>query len=55
MSNPTARWFFGVRADDVTWDEMLAHIEAQHGFKVANAQMEFVGYCADCQARENEE
>jgi len=27
VSNPTARWFFGVRADDVTWDEMLAHIE----------------------------
>ena len=27
MSNPTARWFFGVRADDVTWDEMLARIE----------------------------
>lgn len=28
MNDPTARWFFGVRADDVTWDEMLARIEA---------------------------
>jgi len=27
VNGPTARWFFGVRADDVTWDEMLAHIE----------------------------
>jgi len=24
---PTARWFFGVRADDVTWEEMLACVE----------------------------
>ena len=27
MNGPTARWFLGVRADDLTWDELLAHIE----------------------------
>ncbi len=27
MTPPTARWFLGVRADDVTWDETLARIE----------------------------
>lgn len=27
MNPPTARRFFGVRADDVTWDETLARIE----------------------------
>ena len=27
MNEPTARWFFGVRADDVTWDETLARVE----------------------------
>ncbi|MFZ5916114.1 MAG: WecB/TagA/CpsF family glycosyltransferase [Chloroflexota bacterium] len=28
MSAPAARHFFGVRADDVTWDEFLALVEA---------------------------
>ena len=28
MNDPTACWFFDVRTDDVTWEEMLAHIEA---------------------------
>jgi N-acetylglucosaminyldiphosphoundecaprenol N-acetyl-beta-D-mannosaminyltransferase len=27
VNEPTARWFFGVRADDVTWDETLAWAE----------------------------
>jgi N-acetylglucosaminyldiphosphoundecaprenol N-acetyl-beta-D-mannosaminyltransferase len=27
VNGPIARWFLGVRADDVTWDELLAHIE----------------------------
>jgi N-acetylglucosaminyldiphosphoundecaprenol N-acetyl-beta-D-mannosaminyltransferase len=27
VNGPTARWFLGVRADDLTWDELLAHIE----------------------------
>jgi len=27
VNGPTARWFFGVRADDVTWDETLARVE----------------------------
>jgi N-acetylglucosaminyldiphosphoundecaprenol N-acetyl-beta-D-mannosaminyltransferase len=27
VNAPTSRWFFGVRADDVTWDETLARIE----------------------------
>ena len=31
-------------------DEILSHIEAQHDFKVTGTQMEFVGYCVDCQA-----
>jgi Fe2+ or Zn2+ uptake regulation protein len=31
-------------------DEMLSHIEAEHDFKVTESQMEFVGYCVDCQA-----
>lgn len=29
-------------------DEVLSHIEAEHGFKVTNRQMEFLGYCANC-------
>jgi len=28
VNEPTARWFFGVRADDVTWDETLAWVES---------------------------
>lgn len=40
-----------IEVECVLVDEMLAHIEAQHGFTVASAQMEFIGYCADCQAR----
>jgi N-acetylglucosaminyldiphosphoundecaprenol N-acetyl-beta-D-mannosaminyltransferase len=28
VNDPAASWFFGIRTDDVTWDEMLAHIEA---------------------------
>jgi len=27
VNEPTARWFFGVRADDVTWDETLTWVE----------------------------
>lgn len=27
-SAPAARWFLGVRADDVTWDEFLARVQA---------------------------
>jgi N-acetylglucosaminyldiphosphoundecaprenol N-acetyl-beta-D-mannosaminyltransferase len=27
VNEPTARWFLGVRADDVTWDETLAWVE----------------------------
>jgi N-acetylglucosaminyldiphosphoundecaprenol N-acetyl-beta-D-mannosaminyltransferase len=27
VNAPAARWFFGVRADDLTWDETLARIE----------------------------
>jgi Fur family ferric uptake transcriptional regulator len=33
-------------------DEILTHIKTEHGFKVTNAQIEFTGYCADCQAME---
>jgi Fe2+ or Zn2+ uptake regulation protein len=36
-------------------DEILSHVEEEHDFEVTNAQMEFLGYCADCQSRENEE
>lgn len=29
-------------------DEILAHIQAEHGFKTTVTQIEFAGYCADC-------
>lgn len=32
-------------------DEVLSHIEQEHGFKVTNTRMEFRGYCADCWAK----
>lgn len=32
-------------------DETLAHLEEEHDFKVTDTQMEFAGYCTDCQAR----
>ena len=35
-------------------DEMLSHIETDHNFKVTHTQIEFLGYCADCQAMEQE-
>lgn len=32
-------------------DDVLGHIEQEHGFRVTNTQMEFRGYCADCGAK----
>jgi Fur family ferric uptake transcriptional regulator len=32
-------------------DEMLSRIRDRYRFQVTGTQMEFVGYCADCQAR----
>ncbi len=36
-------------------DEILSHIEEDHDFEVTNTQMEFLGYCADCQSVKNRE
>ncbi|UCC61919.1 MAG: transcriptional repressor [Anaerolineae bacterium] len=35
-------------------NEILSHIEAEHDFKVMNRRIEFMGYCANCQAVERE-
>ncbi len=32
-------------------DEMLSRIEDRYAFQVTGTQMEFVGFCADCQTR----
>lgn len=29
-------------------DEVLSHIQMEHGFRTTMTQMEFMGYCADC-------
>jgi len=30
-------------------DEVLSHIDKEHDFRVTSTQMEFLGYCANCQ------
>jgi len=35
-------------------NEILSHIETEHDFKVMNRRIEFMGYCASCQAVEQE-
>jgi Fur family ferric uptake transcriptional regulator len=34
-------------------DEMLSRIHERYGFQVTGTQMEFVGFCTDCQAQES--